>query len=99
MDHVILNAITQENYGRSDTRYVSYDAIAHVFETLSLEAELTQCDADHATLRGGIIREVAMPLIGCGLANGRWSVVKSIIESHSTNFIPVVYLLDGVIPS
>ncbi len=97
--HVILNAITQENYGReSNHRYASYDAISTVFETLNLEAALTQLDPNHANLRGGRITEVAMPLIGAGLAQGSWKVIRAIIEEESHDFQPVVYLLDGVVP-
>jgi hypothetical protein len=41
---------------------------------------------------------VAMPLIGAGLANGRWSVISRIIETQTRRFTPMVYLIDGVVP-
>jgi len=79
-----LNIIGQQNFGYDGRRYVSYDALANAFETISLRYE---DKIDH----------LAMPLIGAGLAGGKWSVIASIIESHLT-VQPIVYLLDGKIP-
>ena len=53
---------------------------------------------DSYRLKEAEIDRIGMPLLGCGLANGEWSVVKAIIEANSCNFKPVVYLIDGVIP-
>lgn len=87
-DRMVLNAITQENFGRnSKIVYASYDAIETVIKTIDAEV------GDES------IPRVAFPLIGCGLANGSWKIVSTIIEDYSTRFQPVVYLLDGVIPT
>lgn len=96
--HVVINAITQERYGRDPVRYVSYDAIATAFEALNREAAWSQSSETIAAKRGGPITEVAMPLIGAGLANGSWSIISAIIEKEATAFQPVVYLRDGVMP-
>jgi O-acetyl-ADP-ribose deacetylase (regulator of RNase III) len=85
--HLIGNAITQEYAGREpNRRYVSYDAIAEAMDSIDSLAH------------SGAFDKVAMPLIGAGLAQGRWPIIKSIIETHSQHFQPVVYLIDGVIP-
>jgi hypothetical protein len=39
-----------------------------------------------------------MPLIGAGLAQGKWSIISQIIEEEMTDVQPVVYLIDGIIP-
>lgn len=84
-DKTIINAVTQQNYGKvseqtgpNPVRYVSYDAVAEVFK------ELEQ------TIPHEII---AMPLIGCALGGGDWSVVSAIIESECKTIQPVVYQL------
>ena len=91
--HTIINAITQQNYGRDENVvYVSYDAIAAVFRQINATAGMPPSDAF------GEVDAVALPLIGAGLANGRWSIISKIIEEEATNFQPVVYLVDGIVP-
>jgi O-acetyl-ADP-ribose deacetylase (regulator of RNase III) len=88
-DRIIGNAITQENYGRDpDTVYVSYDAIEKVVKLIDDEFG----DSENPP-------RIAFPLIGAGLANGSWKIISEIIEEFSTCFRPIVYLLDGVIPT
>lgn len=77
-DRTIINAITQQSYGRSGLRYVSYDAVAFAMESLE------------ETLYG---ETVAMPMIGTGLGGGDWSVISAIIESELKTVQPVVYTL------
>jgi O-acetyl-ADP-ribose deacetylase (regulator of RNase III) len=96
--HVVINAITQENYGRDGALYADYEAILEVFLLLDAEAKRTQDHPYCAELRGGVIEAVAMPLIGCGLAGGDWTIVKEIIETTATNYQPVVYLNGQGIP-
>jgi O-acetyl-ADP-ribose deacetylase (regulator of RNase III) len=79
----IFNLIGQRNYGYDGKRYVSYDGLAEGFEALDTIA----VDLGMSTL--------FMPVIGCDLAGGKWSIVSSIIETHSQNYQPVVYLLPG----
>lgn len=74
----IVNAMTQENYGKSGDRYVSYDAVA---ETMSKIQTMFPSE------------RVAMPQIGAGLGGGDWNVISAIIESEAKTFQPVVYIL------
>lgn len=84
----IINAITQENFGRENKCYVDYDAIETCF---------TSIDFVMARLFPG--QGIAMPAIGSGLGGGSWKIIKDIIEKNCKNCKPVVYLKDGKIPS
>ena len=76
---VIHNAITQQDYGRDSSRvYVSYWAIAEVFRKINSQG----------------IKEIALPKIGAGLANGDWNVISAIIENTLINTKPYVYILE-----
>ncbi|CAM6053373.1 unnamed protein product [Sphagnum tenellum] len=80
----IGNAITQHDYGNNPNRvYCDYDGVRKAMRNIN----------EHAW---GL--EVRMPLIGAGLANGKWSIISKIIEEESIDFQPVVYLLDGRLP-
>jgi O-acetyl-ADP-ribose deacetylase (regulator of RNase III) len=85
--HIVINAITQEHYGRDGARYVDYDAIRTV---------MTQLDV-HPYFDSSSDKSIAMPLIGARLGGGEWSVIAQIIESSFTRVQPVVYTLDGII--
>jgi O-acetyl-ADP-ribose deacetylase (regulator of RNase III) len=77
--NVIHNAITQKDYGRDPSRvYVSYWAIAEVFRKINQWG----------------IKEIAMPKIGAGLANGDWNVISAIIENTLIDTKPFVYVLE-----
>lgn len=66
---IIASALTQENFGRDkNVRYVDYDAITACFSRIRYQAE-------HLKL------PVHIPLIGCGLANGKWEEVGPRIEA------------------
>jgi len=76
---IICNAITQKNFGRrDDTVYVSYWAIAEVFRKIN----------------SWNVKEIALPMIGAGLANGDWNVISAIIENTLITTKPVVYVLE-----
>lgn len=79
---IIVNAITQDFYGRDGSRYVSYDAVAECMSTINKFFEVYGID------------EVAMPQIGAGLGGGDWNVLSAIIESELKNVRPVVYILE-----
>ena len=79
-----FNIIGQQFFGYDGKRYVSYDALADAFQHIN-----SLPDIDH----------LAMPLIGAGLAGGKWSIISSIIETHLTCARPIVFLLDGKIPA
>jgi len=77
---VIHNAITQRDYGRNSSRvYVSYWAIAEVFRKINQWGT----------------KEVALPKIGAGLANGDWNVISAIIENTLIDTKPYVYILEN----
>ena len=68
-DVVIVNGVTQLNYGREvGKRYISYAAVQEVFE-----------DVLALSLKTGL--EVNYPLLGAGYGGGDWSVISAIIES------------------
>lgn len=65
---ILVNAMSQHSYGREPGKvYVDYDAIGAAFSRVKLIAR----DSGLA---------VHFPLIGCGLANGRWQEVAEQIE-------------------
>lgn len=67
---VVANAITQLTFGRNrDILYADYDAIRKCFADINLYAK----QFNHP---------ISYPLIGCGLANGKWSVVSEIIKDE-----------------
>lgn len=73
---VIWNAITQEYYGKPG-RNCSYDAI----ETCFTDINTAILSFDE------VVKEIHIPMIGCGLANGSWNIVSAIIEDTCT--VPV----------
>jgi O-acetyl-ADP-ribose deacetylase (regulator of RNase III) len=79
---VIINAITQHDYGRDGKRYVSYDAVSDAMRELNTYCAIWE-----------EVTQVAMPLIGAGLGGGDWTVIEAIIESELTDVQPVVYIL------
>ncbi len=93
-ERIILDAVTQEFYGRDEGRvYVSYEGLRQAMRAIN-DLPIVRLSFDDT----GVPERVAMPLIGAGLANGRWSIISQIIEEEATRFQPVVYLLDGKIP-
>jgi len=80
-DKVIVNAITQEYYGRDkDIVYVSYKAIRQAMIHLRILARVY--DQTH----------IAMPKIGSGLGNGDWDTIAKIIEEELANYTVKVYI-------
>jgi O-acetyl-ADP-ribose deacetylase (regulator of RNase III) len=76
---VIHNAITQKDFGRDASKvYVSYWAIANCFRYIDTWG----------------VKEIALPKIGAGLANGDWDVISAIIENTLTKTNPIVYELE-----
>lgn len=80
--HTILNLVGQKNYGYDGKVYVDYIAIRKGLKSINRN----------------VTEDVAFPLIGCGLAGGDWKIVSSIIEEESTNFQPLVYILNDEVP-
>lgn len=64
---MIINAITQMQYGTDGKRYVSYDAIDDCFATIS-----------NMNIPSG--HGISMPKIGAGLGGGHWPIIAEIID-------------------
>ena len=78
---VIVNAITQNLYGKDGRRFVNYEAVAECMHTVN-----------RVLMQSGEIH-IAMPQIGAGLGGGDWQVIAHIIQSELTDVQPVVYVL------
>jgi O-acetyl-ADP-ribose deacetylase (regulator of RNase III) len=78
---LVINCMTQDNFGRSGDRFVSYDAV---------ESCMAQMNA--AAPSWGVA-EIGMPKIGAGLGGGDWETIEEIIVRNAKTFIPVVYIL------
>lgn len=71
----IVNAMTQDRLAKYDGEFVvSYEAIGHAFERIRELAVASQLP-------------VHVPLIGCGLAGGKWSEVAPIIDAALGNSV------------
>ncbi len=76
-DRIIFNAYTQYRYGRdSDVVYLEYEALTQsidrIFGLVNAASSWSESvDADCP---------IAMPKIGCGLANGDWDVVSKVLS-------------------
>lgn len=75
---VVINMITQSDYGYDGDRYVSYDAVAEAFERTNKR------------IPG---ETVAIPMIGAGLGGGDWKVIEAIINSTTPDLKVFVYAL------
>ena len=73
-DLLIANAITQLDYGRGGTRYVSYNAINTAFESIAKIASGFKSVGIH------------YPLIGAGLGGGDWAIISDIIDINMDRF-------------
>jgi O-acetyl-ADP-ribose deacetylase (regulator of RNase III) len=94
--HYVFNAVTQEFYGREPGRvYVDYDAVRTAMRWINSTLSSMSSEGEYFLLN---TQYVAMPLIGAGLAQGKWSIISQIIEEEMTDVQPVVYLIDGIIP-
>lgn len=72
---LIVNAITQESFGRDGRRYVNYEAVADAFACVRKLASLQEeAPAIH------------FPMIGAGLGGGLWHIIAAIIEAELPNF-------------
>lgn len=97
--HVILNLITQQNYGKDGKKYASYIGIADsILASLMQYAEPT---ATYWSLPDHIRKaydfdniEIAIPQIGSGLGGLKWQLVEELlkeIEERYENVEFVVY--------
>lgn len=66
----VVNMVTQQFFGNDpDKRYTSYDALDTALKGIAKIAAKAPVEIHH-------------PLIGAGLGNGNWNVVKILIEQH-----------------
>lgn len=72
---LVWNAITQEYFGRTNKRYVSYDAI---------ESSLSKINTSVIELKDVIQPVINIPKIGAGLGGGNWSIIEKIITETVT---------------
>lgn len=75
---LILNCITQMDYGNDGEKYVSYDAIDTSMMTIARKHDLDN---------------ISMPKIGAGLGGGNWNVIKEIINHRLKDKIVTVWEL------
>lgn len=78
---IIINAITQNNYGRTGRRFVNYEWMYQIFENVDAWCEVNCMD------------HVAMPMVGSTLGGGNWRIIERLIEETATKYQPVVYVL------
>lgn len=76
---IVLNAFTQERYGKDGRLYASYQAIDEVFHKLA----------------SNIATEVPihMPKIGCGLGGAKWEIVYSMLKHSLADHNVTIYEL------
>lgn len=100
--HTVVNAITQDDFRvdpRSHSIHVDYDAVAAAFHEINATCRMTQLTEQARAAHGSKIDSIALPLIGAGLAGGSWKKLSQIIEKECNDVQPVVYLLDGKVPT
>lgn len=91
-DPIIINAITQFNYGRDpNVRYVSYDAVRKVVKALNHYSRTYISEWKDVHKEEPLQMKIAFPMIGAGLGNGDWNIISQIIEEEAVDFKPVVY--------
>jgi len=82
-DKTIFNCFTQEFYGYDNKRYVNYAAIVKCFSSLA--------EVNHR-----FDTPLAIPKIGCGLANGDWNIVEQLINDTVGDDLEIwVYEVDS----
>jgi O-acetyl-ADP-ribose deacetylase (regulator of RNase III) len=80
--HIVLNLVGQKNYGYDGRVYIDY---------LGLRKGIS-------AINKNVKEPVAFPMIGAGLAGGDWKLISEIIQEESTDFQPVVYVLNDGVP-
>lgn len=72
---IIINAITQDGYGRDGSRFVQYDAVAMCFAKI----------AKWFNSIPNPPKTLYFPLIGAGLGGGSWPIISAIILDELKN--------------
>lgn len=78
---IILNCVTQDQYGKDGKKYVSYDAIDTCMNKIQ---------------KGmfGLSTNVSMPKIGAGLGGGEWSIIEAIINHRLHDYNVTIWTLE-----
>lgn len=90
---VVWNAITQHKYGKSDTRYVSYDALERCFSAINGIIKLSLNESLSFYRYKDVPQHIHIPMIGAGLGGGNWEVIKTIIE-QTVNYPVTLWTLE-----
>ena len=78
----IINAITQFDCGNDKNKtYVDYPALYNAFDCINTLIRFNTND---------LPKVLNFPMIGCGLANGKWNVVSELIEDAISDDIELV---------
>lgn len=72
---IIINAMTQDFYGRDSKRYASYDAIAECCVRIVRGIDVLNEKPEY----------LYSPLIGAGLGGGNWNIIKEILREELAN--------------
>lgn len=80
-DRIVVNCMTQYDYGKDGTLYIDYNAVDRCMAAINSNVEAWG------------VTEIGMPKIGAGLGGGDWNRIEDIIVRNAKNFIPVVYTL------
>jgi O-acetyl-ADP-ribose deacetylase (regulator of RNase III) len=78
---MVINCMTQDNFGRTGAQFVSYEAVENCIAAINASAENWGAT------------EIGMPKIGAGLGGGDWDRIEDIIVRNAKSFLPVVYTL------
>ena len=81
---VVWNAVTQNLYGKSGERFVSYDAVEECFRFIDNQItawDLFKSGPDDIWPE----KHIHIPLIGAGLGGGNWEIIREIIEQTVTH--------------
>lgn len=70
---LVVNAYTQDEFGKDGRRYVDYEAITRSFDAVA-KIRVSQA------LGGKEYGTVAFPKIGAGLGGGNWEIISTIID-------------------
>ena len=90
-DRIVLNCITQERYGRDpNVVYVDYDGVRSCMRWIETTAR-----EQRSTGVGPLatVRELGLPKLGAGLAQGDWDRIAGIIEAEIPSLDVVIYVL------
>jgi len=86
-DILVINAVTQQYYGRERKRYVDYDAVRKCFKQIAItacrETERRMNNSnEHIQTFAEFAPSINFPMIGAGLGGGDWDIISQIIDEE-----------------